>query len=70
MVMRAIQTQLCRVCGWRTYNKAEMADHIEDKHGRDVERQAPTFTTRAKDQMELNASQRVSQRTPWGQEFR
>jgi hypothetical protein len=67
MVQRAVSTQRCEVCRWRTYSKAEMAEHTKDKHGRDVERQAPTFTTRAADQMEFKPA---LTKTQWGSELR
>lgn len=68
MVMRAIRTQRCQVCGAMTFSKSEMDEHIDENHGKDVERQAPTFLARAKEPMEFGS--RVSQQTPWGADFR
>jgi hypothetical protein len=62
--MRAVVSQVCGVCNRRTRTKAEMDEHIAEKHGVNW---APAQMVRAKDQMEFkpNASS-----TPWGKDLR
>lgn len=68
MVQRAVITQRCQVCGFRTPTKAAMKEHTEASHGESTPgRWAPGILTRAKDQREFRPC--LSQ-TPWGKELR
>jgi len=65
MVQRAVQRQVCRACGARKPNKAEMDEHIKEFHSGDEDPVVWLF--RAKDQREFRPSLST---TPWGKEFR
>jgi hypothetical protein len=62
--MRAVVRQLCRVCGLTTSSKAEMDEHINEKHGNNW---APAMLTRAKDQQEFKP---CLSKTRWGSDLR
>jgi hypothetical protein len=62
--MRAVVSQVCRVCGRRTSGKDEMAEHVDTQHGVNWE---PAQMTRSKDQMEFRP---CSSSSRWGRELR
>jgi hypothetical protein len=64
MVERAVQLQVCQVCGAQSPSKAEMEEHTSDFHGKNW---PPAQLTRAKDQMEFTPH---LMQTRWGSELR
>lgn len=62
--MRAIVSQICGVCHFKTRTKSEMKEHIKEFHGVNW---APANLTRAKDQQEFKP---CLQKTRWGSELR